>query len=97
MILAVGYRVRSHVGTQFRRWATERLREYIVKGFTMDDERLKEGRNLGADYFDELLERIRFAARLREHTPYSCPASQLTQRYQSSSHASTAAARSCSL
>ncbi len=59
MILAVGYRVRSHRGTQFRRWATERLREYLVKGFAMDDERLKEGRGLGADYFDELLERIR--------------------------------------
>ena len=59
MILAVGYRVRSHRGTQFRRWATERLREYLVKGFVMDDERLKEGRTLGADYFDELLERIR--------------------------------------
>ncbi|HQJ33463.1 MAG TPA: RhuM family protein, partial [Anaerolineaceae bacterium] len=57
MILAVGYRVKSHRGTQFRRWATERLREYLVKGFTMDDERLKEGRGLGADYFDELLER----------------------------------------
>jgi len=59
VIIAVGYRVRSHRGTQFRRWATERLREYLVKGFVMDDERLKEGRNLGADYFDELLERIR--------------------------------------
>jgi hypothetical protein len=59
MILAVGYRVRSHRGTQFRRWATERLREYLVKGFVMDDERLKEGRGLGADYFEELLERIR--------------------------------------
>lgn len=59
MILAIGYRVRSHRGVQFRRWATERLREYLVKGFTMDDERLKEGRVLGADYFDELLERIR--------------------------------------
>jgi len=59
MILAVGYRVRSHRGVQFRRWATEKLREYLVKGFTMDDERLKEGRILGADYFDELLERIR--------------------------------------
>lgn len=58
-IIAVGYRVRSHRGTQFRRWATERLREYLVKGFTMDDQRLKEGRNIGADYFDELLERIR--------------------------------------
>ncbi|MFH0811151.1 MAG: virulence RhuM family protein [Pseudomonadota bacterium] len=59
VILAVGYRVRSHRGTQFRQWATERLREYLVKGFTMDDERLKEGRSLGVDYFDELLERIR--------------------------------------
>lgn len=59
VVLAVGYRVRSHRGTQFRRWATERLREYLVKGFVMDDERLKEGRGLGPDYFDELLERIR--------------------------------------
>ena len=58
-ILAVGYRVRSHRGTQFRKWATERLNEYLVKGFTMDDERLKEGPNIGSDYFDELLERIR--------------------------------------
>ena len=59
MILAVGYRVHSHRGTQFRRWATRHLREYLVKGFVLDDERLKEGRNLGADYFGELLERIR--------------------------------------
>ena len=59
VILAVGYRVRSLRGTQFRRWATERLTEYITKGFVLDDERLKEGRTLGADYFDELLERIR--------------------------------------
>lgn len=59
MIIAVGYRVRSHRGTQFRQWATERLNEYLVKGFTMDDERLKEIRNLGQDYFDELLRRIR--------------------------------------
>ncbi len=58
-IIAVGYRVRSRRGTQFRRWATERLREYLVKGFAMDDERLKAGRNIGSDYFDELLERIR--------------------------------------
>lgn len=58
-ILAVGYRVRSHRGTQFRRWATERLTEYLVKGFTMDDARLKEGVNIGSDYFDEMLERIR--------------------------------------
>lgn len=58
-ILAVGYRVRSNRGTQFRQWATATLSEYLVKGFAMDDERLKEGRNLGRDYFDELLERIR--------------------------------------
>lgn len=59
MILAVGYRVKSHRGTQFRRWATEKLREYLVKGFVLDDERLKDMRGLGDDYFDELLERIR--------------------------------------
>ena len=61
-ILAVGYRVRSPRGTQFRRWATERLREYLLKGFTMDDERLKNPPVEGSgvpDYFDELLERIR--------------------------------------
>jgi len=58
-IIAVGYRVRSNRGTQFRQWATATLSEYLVKGFAMDDERLKEGRNLGKDYFDELLERIR--------------------------------------
>lgn len=60
MVLAVGYRVRSPRGTQFRRWATEVLSEYLVKGFTLDDERLKQGENIfGKDYFDELLERIR--------------------------------------
>ena len=58
-ILAVGYRVRSARGTAFRQWATTRLGELLVKGFTLDDERLKEGRTLGAGYFDELLERIR--------------------------------------
>jgi len=58
-ILAVGYRVRSARGTAFRQWATTRLSELLVKGFTMDDERLKAGRTLGTDYFDELLERIR--------------------------------------
>lgn len=56
-ILAVGYRVRSHRGTQFRIWATQRLREYLVKGFAMDDERLKQAG--GGDYFEELLARIR--------------------------------------
>jgi hypothetical protein len=59
MIIAVGYRVRSHRGTQFRRWATERLRKYLIKGFVMDDDRLKAGGGLIGDYFDELLERIR--------------------------------------
>jgi hypothetical protein len=60
VILAVGYRVRSHRGTQFRQWATARLTEYLVKGFTMDDERLKNPPGPGVpDYFDELLERIR--------------------------------------
>ena len=57
-IISVGYRVRSAVATRFRQWATERLREYIVKGFTLDDERLK-GRDRMVDYFDELLARIR--------------------------------------
>jgi len=59
-ILAVGFRVRSERGTQFRIWATERLREYLVKGFTMDDERLRNPPGPDVpDYFDELLERIR--------------------------------------
>jgi hypothetical protein len=59
-ILAVGYRVRSHRGTQFRQWATACLSEYLVKGFTMDDERLKNPPGKGqTDYFDELLARIR--------------------------------------
>ena len=58
-IIAVGYRVHSKRGTQFRRWATERLHEYLVKGFTMDDERLKQVSNIGSDYFDEMLERIK--------------------------------------
>lgn len=57
VIISVGYRVKSLRGTQFRIWATQRLREYIVKGFTMDDERLKDAG--GGNYFDELLERIR--------------------------------------
>lgn len=56
-IIALGYRVRSHRGTQFRNWATERLREFLIKGFAMDDERLK--RAGGGNYFEELLARIR--------------------------------------
>jgi len=60
VVIAVGYRVKSPRGTQFRQWATARLNEYLVKGFTMDDERLKNPPGKGqTDYFDELLERIR--------------------------------------
>ncbi len=62
MIIAIGFRVRSKVGTQFRRWANDTLKEYIVKGFVMDDDRLKNppvGDNTASDYFDEMLERIR--------------------------------------
>jgi hypothetical protein len=59
-IIAVGYRVNSYQATQFRIWATKTLREFIIKGFVMDDERLKQGKQVfGKDYFDELLERIR--------------------------------------
>lgn len=58
-ILSVGYRVNSSQATQFRIWATKVLKEYIIKGFTMDDERLKNGRYFGKDYFKELLERVR--------------------------------------
>lgn len=57
LIISVGYRIKSHVATHFRQWATQRLREYIIKGFTMDDERLKQAG--GGNYFDELLARIR--------------------------------------
>jgi hypothetical protein len=58
-IIAVGYRVNSRQATQFRIWATKTLREFIIKGFVLDDERLKQGKRFGKDYFDELLERIR--------------------------------------
>lgn len=58
-IISVGYRVNSTRATQFRIWATQLLKEYIIKGFAMDDERLKNGRYFGQDYFRELLERIR--------------------------------------
>ena len=59
VIIAVGYRVNSKQATGFRIWATSVLREYIVKGFAMDDERLKQGKQFGRDYFDDLLVRIR--------------------------------------
>ena len=58
-IIAVGYRVNSYQATQFRIWATKTLREFIIKGFVLDDERLKQGKRFGKDYFEELLERIR--------------------------------------
>lgn len=58
-IVAVGYRVNSHRATQFRKWATTILEEYIIKGFAMDDERLKAVKHFGQDYFDEQLDRIR--------------------------------------
>ena len=57
VIISVGYRVKSHRGTQFRQWATQRLKEYIIKGFVLDDERLERGSDY--DYFDELVERVR--------------------------------------
>ena len=59
VIIAVGYRVNSYQATRFRIWATETLREFIIKGFVLDDERLKQGKHFGKDYFEELLERIR--------------------------------------
>ncbi len=63
MIISLGYRIKSKIATNFRRWATERLKEYMIKGFTMDDERLK---NLGGgNYWKELLDRIRDIRSLR--------------------------------
>jgi len=58
-IIAVGYRVNSKKATKFRQWATATLKEYITKGFVLNDEMLKNGKPFGKDYFDELLERIR--------------------------------------
>jgi hypothetical protein len=58
-VLAVGYRVRSSRGTQFRQWATQQLSQFLIKGFVLDDERIKAGRTIGQDYFEELLARIR--------------------------------------
>lgn len=68
-ILAVGYRVNSHRAIEFRKWASTVLHEYIIKGFAMDDERLKQIRHFGIDYFDEMLERIR-EIRLSERRLY---------------------------
>lgn len=69
VIISVGYRVKSLEGTQFRKWATTTLREYLIKGFALDDERLKNGAHFGKDYFDELIERIR-EIRLSERRIY---------------------------
>jgi len=70
VIISIGYRVNSYRGTQFRIWATKQLREYLVKGFVMDDKRLAEGKNVNrVSYFDELLERIR-AIRVSEKNLY---------------------------
>ena len=68
-ITSVGYRVNSHRAIEFRKWATEILHEYIIKGFAMDDERLKQIKHFGIDYFDEMLERIR-EIRLSERRLY---------------------------
>jgi len=59
VITSVGYKVNSHRAIEFRKWASEILHEYIIKGFALDDERLKQGKHFGQDYFDEMLERIR--------------------------------------
>lgn len=69
VITAVGYRVNSHRAIEFRKWATNVLHEYIIKGFAMDDERLKQVKHFGEDYFDEMLERIR-EIRLSERRLY---------------------------
>ena len=80
VIISVGYRVKSHRGTQFRIWATQRLREYLIKGFALDDERLKQLG--GGNYFDELLARIRDIRRRRssgeKSSPFTPPASTTT-------------------
>src|SRR5574344_2274813 len=69
VITAVGYRINSHRAMEFRKWATDILHEYIIKGFAMDDERLKQIKHFGVDYFDEMLERIR-EIRLSERRLY---------------------------
>lgn len=78
-ILAVGYRIRSLRGTQFRQWATQRLSELLIKGFTLDDERIKAGKTIGRDYFDELLARIR-DIRASERKKPRKPESEIVQQ-----------------
>lgn len=70
-IISVGYRVNSYKATQFRKWATTVLKSYLIKGFALDDDRLKQGKQVfGKDYFDELLERIRENHHLRDEEPH---------------------------
>lgn len=85
-ITAIGYRVNSQRATEFRKWATEILHEYIIKGFAMDDERLKQIKHFGQDYFDEMLERIR-EIRLSERRFYQ----KITDIYALSADYDTAA------
>jgi len=80
-IIAVGYRVNSYQATQFRIWATNTLKEYIIKGFVLNDEMLKNGKAFGKDYFDELLERIR-EIRASERRAYQ----KLTDIFEQCSH-----------
>ncbi len=70
-VISVGYRVNSAQATQFRIWATQLIKEYIIKGFAMDDERLKNGQYFGKDYYKDLLERVR-SIRASERRVYQC-------------------------
>jgi hypothetical protein len=93
-IIAVGYRVNSIEATRFRIWSTKTLREFIIKGFVLDDERLKQGKKFGKDYFDELLERIREFGPAKEGSIKKSPTSTLnavstTIRYPTSPETST--------
>ena len=75
-IIAVGYRVNSKKATKFRQWATQVLKEFMVKGFVLDDDRLKQGENLlGGDYFKELLERVRSVRASERRICYKLPIS----------------------
>lgn len=71
MVIAVGYRVNSFQTTQFRIWATKTLREFLVKGFVLDEARLQQGKQFGTDYFEELLDRTSNAAPTRKRTQKS--------------------------
>lgn len=88
-IIAVGYRVNSKKATQFRIWATQTLKEYIIKGFVLNDDMMKNGRPFGKDYFDELLERIREirASERRAYQKIADVFEQCSSDYQSGSEA----------